>query len=185
MIHDRTSYIKQHNFTLDQIVGTLNRYLLTKPSYNNWYNSLSTYSNPYAIKKRHVDINAISTDDLSIDLDEDILHAMLNALERRPQLLDKDCLICRTTNPDDADHKFNACPILNNHELLKTAYIKGCIAARQALDLQKASHSNKLKAINNIQLISDSSSQDDSSPKNIAISQIMSTIEEGVKQDFH
>ena len=67
---------------------------------------------------------------------------------------------------------------------MKTAYIKGCIAARQALNLQKAAHSNKLKAIHNLQSISDSPSQDDQSPKDIAISQILSVIDEGVEQDF-
>ena len=94
-------------------------------------------------RKRHININAISEDAYPIEVNQDILEAALNTLQQSPNLLEQDCLICLTTNPKDADHKFNNCPILNNIEHLKTAYIKGCIAARQALNLQKAAHSNK------------------------------------------
>ena len=98
--------------------------------------------------------------------------------------LTKIVFICLTTNPDAADHKFNNCPILNNIEHLRTAYIKGCNAACQVINLQKAAHFNKLKAINNLQSISDSPPQDNPSPKDAAISQILSVIKEGVEQDF-
>ena len=60
-------------------------------------------------------------------------------------------MICLATNPEQADHTFDNCKILNNSYLLKTVYIKGCSEAKHTLKLhQKAAHQNsKSKAINN------------------------------------
>ena len=93
-------------------------------------------------------------------------------------------MICLTTNLEDADNNFNVCPILKNIDHLCSAYIKGCMTAQQALNLQKAVHSNKLKVINNLHSISDSPLQDEPSPKDSANNQILSIIDEGTEEDF-
>ena len=49
---------------------------------------------------------------------------------------------------------------------------------------KKPAHSNKLKAINNIQSTSDSPLQNELSPKDSAIIQILSVIDEGTDEDF-
>ena len=185
LIHDRSVPSKQHKFTPDQIKGTITKYLQTKPSTQKPYTSYNNrHGNSSTDRKRHININTISEDIYPIEVGQDILKAALNVLQRSSSLLDQDCMICLTTNPEDADHKFNVCPILNNIEHLKRAYIKGCMAIRQALNLQKATHSNKLKAIINLQSISDSPFQDDPSPKDSAINQILSVIDEGIEKDF-
>ena len=134
-------------------------------------------------------VNAITNEKYPIQVDMDILNAAINVLQKNPSKLDQDCMICLTTNPDDADHKFNNCGILNNIEHLRSAFIQSCIAARRALKAQEAAHqSNKMKAINSIESLSESSMPPDSSlpsPKDTAIRQILSTINEGAaEEDF-
>ena len=96
-------------------------------------------------------------------------------------------MFCLTTDPNDADHKFNNCGILNNIEHLRSAYIQSCINARRVLKAQEAAHqSNKMKAINSIESLSESTMPPDSSlqsSKDFAINQIMSTITEGAEEE--
>ena len=126
MIHDRSVPSKQHEFTPDQIVGTITKYLQTKPSTPK---SFTPYNNRYGNSSTNRPINAISEDKYPIEVDQDILDAALNVLQQNLGKVDQDCMICLTTNPEDADHKFKQCPILNNIEHLCLAYIKGCMAA--------------------------------------------------------
>ena len=119
----------------------------------------------------------------------DILNAAINVLQQNPSKLDQDCMIRLTTNPDDADNKFNNCGILNNIEHLRSAYIQSCSNASRALKAQEDAHqSNKMKAINSIESLSESTMPPDSSlpsPKDTAIRQILSTINEGAaEEDF-
>ena len=147
MVHDRNVPAKQHEFTPDQIVGTLNKYLQTNqisPKLYTPYNK--RYTGPY-----NKSINGITNKEYPIKVDMEILNTAINVLQKNPSKLDQDCMICLTTNPDDADHKFNNCGILNNIEHLCSVYIQSCITARCVLKAQEAAYqSNKMKAINSI-----------------------------------
>lgn len=91
-------------------------------------------------------------------------------------------MICLATNPEHTKHTFNDYKILNNDQFLRIAYIKAHSEVKRVLDLQKAAHqASKSKAINSIESISASSTP---FPKEVAISQIMSIINEDSKQDF-
>ena len=117
----------------------------------------------------------------------DILNAAINIFQKNPSKLDQDFMICLTTNPDDADHKFNNCKILKDHEFLKSAYITSCMNARRAIKAQEtALQSNKMKALNSIASLSESMMPPDSSlhaSKDFAINQIMSIITEGAEEE--
>ena len=58
-----------------------------------------------------------------IDIDQDIMDAAINVHQRDPKQVDTKCMICVATNPTNADHQFSICPVLEDHEFLKTAYI--------------------------------------------------------------
>ena len=81
LIHDWSVPSKQLEFTPDQIVGAITKYLQTHPStqkpytpYNNRYGNSSTE------RERHIDIDAISKDKYPIEVDPDIIEAALNVL---------------------------------------------------------------------------------------------------------
>ena len=81
-------------------------------------------------------------------------------------------MICIATNPEYADHLFSTCPVLEDHEFLRTAYINARGAAKKALAAQLAVTS---KAIQSIE-----STIQSPSPKDTAINAILSTINEHV-----
>ena len=184
---------KSQMFEHDQIVSTITRYLQTKKSVSppyNPYTNLTTYMKRSPSTSNR-SVHAIVTPSHPITIDMDILRAAINVLEKNPHKVDQECLICLVTDPDGADHHFGHCPILNNHEFLKTAYIKATLEARPAIKAQAAALQKKT-AINSIASMSESSMPSESSDqasKEFALNQIMSTIDEGAneeeEQDFY
>ena len=112
----------------------------------------------------------------------DILNAAINVLKQNQSKIDQAYLINFTAIPENAEHAFYDYKILNTNIFLPIACIKACSEAKRELDLQKAAHqASKSKSINSIESMSSSSTQSD---KAVAISQIMSVINEDSKQDF-
>ena len=170
-------------FEPDQIVSTITRYLQTKKSASPPYNPYSKTSSP---TKRFPgtysrQVNAITTPSSPIELDMDILRAAIKVLEKHPQKVDQACLICLVTNPDDSDHTFGHCPVLKDHEFLKSAYIKCCINARR-MNKEQAAAFQKTRTINSIASMSEPEPSIDD-PKVIAIQQILGTIDEGANEE--
>ena len=73
-----------------------------------------------------------------ITVNMDTLNAAINVLQQNPSKVDVECMICLTTNPENANQTFYDCEILNNIEYLCSAYIKACGEATHTFDLQKA-----------------------------------------------
>ena len=120
----------------------------------------------------------------------DIFCAAINVIEKHPHKVDQACLICLVTNPDDADYPFGHCPVLKEHKFLKSAYIKATMDARRVIKAQFAAF-QKTKTIHSIASMSESSMPPKPSlqaSKDLAIHQIVSTIDEGAnekeEQDF-
>ena len=76
-----------------------------------------------------------------IDIDQDIMDAAVNFLQQDPKQVDTKCMICVATNPTNADHQFSICPVLKDHEFLKTAYIN-------LMQLNKQLHQRLYEALN-------------------------------------
>ena len=116
-----------------------------------------------------------------------ICNAVINVLQQKPSKVGKDCMTCLITNLEHTKHKLHDSQILNNIEHLCSSYIKACITARCAINLQKTTHFNKLKTNKRIESMSVSQLQDSHSlpsPKDSTISQILCIIDEGAKKDF-
>jgi hypothetical protein len=68
---------------------------------------------------------------VSESLDEEFYEAVTHQVQQRPDLaLKRPCLVCTAFKTDgqpvNDDHLFKDCPVLNNHELLKTIHIQYC-----------------------------------------------------------
>ena len=99
IVFDRQIPAKQHKFGPSQIVGTLSKYLLLKPKQTytaqtalSTYNktntpalSTSTYNKKPYYQSRNINI---LTEDNSIEIDEDIMDAAINVLQRDPKQVD-------------------------------------------------------------------------------------------------
>ena len=83
MAHDLSVPSRQHKFTPDQIVGTITKYLQTKPFTQKSYTLYNKrYGNSSTNRIRHIDINVISEDTYLVEVDQDILDPALNVLQR-------------------------------------------------------------------------------------------------------
>ena len=109
------------NFTFTNFVPTLERYLAEKQ-----LSKAKEKRNPYI---RRAILNQLED---KIDLDSDleviddspsqkitptILKAVLAVVKAHPKSADNPtCIVCRIINPDDTDHPFSRCKLLQNHE---------------------------------------------------------------------
>ena len=116
----------------------LEKYLLLESQSS--YTKAKTYT-PYKKSRPYVpynkSIHAITEDISLIEVNTDILDAVLNILQPNPSKVNWQCMICLTTNQEHTDNTFDNCEILNNSQLLKIAYIKGHGETKHALEFQK------------------------------------------------
>ena len=72
------------------------------------------------------------------------MDATINVLQQDRKQVDTKCRICIATNPDHADHPLSICPILEDHQCLKSAYINARSTTKQTIAAQQAATSKAI-----------------------------------------
>ena len=176
---------KDDDFTMTNLVSTLENYLLQLPT------TQRRLPNPY---RRHrlpttsSSINQVSLtdtydipstdledafdDDTSDDdfpaIDTYILQATVNNIKSRPDvehIINRSpCIICQHVAPENADHPFSDCPMLKSHPHCRRVYIT-CMNTLNRIIKEQRRH------------LSDAT-------RTATINQIIASIETAAKQDF-
>ena len=154
---ERQDPSKQYKFTPGTIVPTLTAYLAydespskVKLPSKKWIPSPKTGDQRSPYKKwSHSTDDAENIDQVTVEmrqlvsesLDEEFYEAVIHQVQQRPDLaLKRPCLVCTAFKTDgqpvNDDHLFKDCPVLNNHELLKTIHIQYCSGNKRMANIR-------------------------------------------------
>ena len=165
-----------HKFAPSALIVTITGYLSLPNSPTN--RQTQRFRNPYlprnALPSRPAarvhNLNIYPSDSEVIELDDDHnsnVHFAYNAACQRirndPDTIVKPCLVCTVlsgTPPDDG-HRFEQCPLLLNHDLLKTQVKGFCSLIMRGRNMTKATSLKHANAITFEEIESDTSTKTD------------------------
>ena len=144
---DRQNPENASKYTVEQIANTIDTVLREHPPSTKMISSRTRFTgNPY----RRTTVNQLEEKSDSESDPEDIddspsnritptiLEAVLAEVKANPKSADNPtCIVCRIINPDDADHPFSRCKLLQNHEHCQDMYKEGMKFIRRSLNHQR------------------------------------------------
>ena len=166
-----------HKFEPSALIVTINGHLSLPNSPTNCQSQ--RIRNPYlprnalpsrpAARAHNLDMHPSDTDTIEInddDYDDDIQFAHTAACQRTrndPENIVKPCLVCTvlTGTPPDNGHRFEQCPLLLNHDLLKTQAKGFCSLIMRGRNMTRATLLEHANAVTFEEIESDTSTRTD------------------------